>query len=195
MASIVKDPNGHKRVLFVSDGKRKAIRLGKATMKQVAAFKVKVDALIGQAITGIVDDEVSRWLAGLDRKMFDRLVVVGLVRPRDHHGLTLGALIEAYITGRKADAKARTLINLEQPRKRLLAFFGADKAIRDITEADAEEFYRSQLAEGLAVNTVRRTCGRRSSFSGMPSASACSSATRSRTSRQPSAATRTASSS
>src|SRR5262249_23467193 len=66
--------------------------------------------------------------------------------------------------GRKADAKPRTLINLDQARKRLLAFFGADKPIRDITEADAEEFYRSQLAEGLAPNTVRRTCGRAKQF-------------------------------
>jgi len=46
MATIGNDPNGHKRILFVaSDGKRKTIRLGKATMKQATAFKVKVEAL------------------------------------------------------------------------------------------------------------------------------------------------------
>jgi hypothetical protein len=36
------------------------------TTKQATAFKVKVEALIGQTITGVVDDEVSRWLASLD---------------------------------------------------------------------------------------------------------------------------------
>jgi integrase len=43
-------------------------------------------------------------------------------------------------------------------------FFGADKPLRDVTEADAEEFYRWQLAEGQAPNTVRRTCGRAKQF-------------------------------
>lgn len=41
MASVIADPNGRKRILFVaSDGSRKAIRLGKATAKQADAFKV-----------------------------------------------------------------------------------------------------------------------------------------------------------
>jgi integrase len=165
MASIGNDPNGHKRILFVApDGKRKTIRLGKVTMKQATAFKVKVEALIGQTITGVADDEVSRWLAGLDAERYGRLAAVGLVRPRERDGQTLGALLDGYIAGRHADAKPRTLINLDQARKYLIAFFGADKTVRDITEADAEEFYRRQLAEGLALNTVRRTCGRAKQF-------------------------------
>ena len=46
MATIGNDPNGFKRILFVApDGKRKTIRLGKATMKQATAFKVKVEAV------------------------------------------------------------------------------------------------------------------------------------------------------
>src|SRR5262245_44379727 len=165
MATIGNDPNGFKRILFVApDGKRKTIRLGKATAKQATAFKVKVEALIGQIITGVADDEVSRWLTGLDAQLYGRLVAVGLAKPREGDGQTLGALIDGYIAGRRADAKPRTLINLDQARKRLVTFFGADKPIRDITEADAEEFYRSQLAAGLAVNTVRRTCGRAKQF-------------------------------
>ena len=64
MASIVDDPNGRKRIQFVAgDGRRKPIRLGKVTTKQAEAFKVKVEALIGQMITGVADDEVSRWRA------------------------------------------------------------------------------------------------------------------------------------
>jgi integrase len=165
VATIGNDPNGFKRILFVApDGKRKTIRLGKVTMKQATAFKVKVEALVGQAITGVADDEVCRWLTGLDAEIHGRLAAVGLVRPRECDGQTLGALIDGYIAGRKADAKPRTLINLDQARKRLVAFFGVDKLIRDITEADAEEFYRWQLAEGLASNTVRRTSGRAKQF-------------------------------
>jgi integrase len=165
MATIGSDPNGHKRILFVApDGKRKTVRLGKATMKQATAFKVKVEALIGQTITGVADDEVSRWLAGLDAEMYGRIAAVGLARPRDHHDLTLGALLDGYIAGREADAKPRTIISFDQARKRLAGFFGADKPLSDITEADAEEFYRWMLANGLAVNTARRTCGRAKQF-------------------------------
>ena len=164
MASIANDPNGFKRVLFVApDGKRKTIRLGKATAKQATAFKVKVEALVSQTITGNLDDEVSRWLAGLDAQVYNRLAAVGLAKPRHSHGQTLGAFIDGYIAGR-TDAKPRTLINLDQARKRLLTFFGADKQIREVTEADAEEFYRWLLAEGLALNTARRLSGRAKQF-------------------------------
>jgi integrase len=165
MATIGNDPNGFKRILFVApDRKRKTIRLGKAMMKQATAFKVKVEALIGQTITGVVDDEVSRWLSGLDAEIYGRLAAVGLVKPRGRDGQTLGALIDGYIAGRAADAKPRTLSNLDQASKRLVAFFGVHKPIRDVTEADAEEFYRWQIGEGLAPNTVRRTCGRAKQF-------------------------------
>src|SRR5262245_7953961 len=106
MATVGNDPNGFKRILFVApDGKRKTIRLGKVTAKQAAAFKVKVEALIGQAITGVADDEVFRWLAGLDAQVYGRLVAVGLAKRREGGGQTLGALLAGYIAGRKADAK------------------------------------------------------------------------------------------
>jgi hypothetical protein len=43
MASVIDDPNGRKRILFAgADRKRHAIRLGKASVKQADAFKVKV---------------------------------------------------------------------------------------------------------------------------------------------------------
>lgn len=165
MASVVKDPNGLKRILFFGPGgTRKAIRLGRVSAKQAGAFKVKLEALIGQIITGTLDDEVSNWLRDLDDETHARLAVLGLVKPRTHQRLTLSGLVESYIAGRKADAKPRTLINLEQARKYLLAFFGAEKAIRDINEVDGEEFYRSLMAKGYASNTVRRACGRAKQF-------------------------------
>ena len=47
MATIGSDANGRKRILFVAgDGTRKTVRLGKVTMKQAEAFKVKVEAVI-----------------------------------------------------------------------------------------------------------------------------------------------------
>ena len=43
MASIVSDPNGYRRILFVAaDGSRKTIRLGKATAKQADALGLEI---------------------------------------------------------------------------------------------------------------------------------------------------------
>lgn len=63
MASIAKDRNGRKRILFVdSDGKRKTIRMGKISMKQAEPFKVRVEALIAGRF-GAIDPETARWVA------------------------------------------------------------------------------------------------------------------------------------
>jgi integrase len=158
MATIGNDPNGLKRILFVApDGKRKTIRLGKATMKQATAFKVKVEALIGQTITGVVDDEVSRWLAGLDAEMYGRLAAVGLAPKRA--SARLGEFLAGYIAQR-TDIKPRTRINLEQARSRLVEFFGADRNLRDITPADADAWAiwlkEQEYADGTAARTIKR---------------------------------------
>src|SRR6516164_2134363 len=160
MATIGNDPNGFKRVLFVAlNGKRKTIRLGKVTMKQATAFKVKVEALIGRTITGVADDEVSRWLAGLDVEMYGRLAAVGLVPPRPKvAAATLGSFLDGYIT-RRTDVKPRTRINLDAAKARLVEFFGANKALANITPGDADNWLlwlRERYANGTAGRTVKR---------------------------------------
>ena len=83
MSSIASDPNGRKRIQFLGpDVSRKTIRLGKASMKQAEAFKVKVDQLLSSKITGILDDETARWIAGLTDRVCDKLASVGLVAHR-----------------------------------------------------------------------------------------------------------------
>lgn len=43
MASISNDPNGRRRILFINPTKdRKTIRLGKVSLRQAEAVKVKV---------------------------------------------------------------------------------------------------------------------------------------------------------
>ncbi len=165
MASIGSDGNGRRRILFVAgDGTRKTIRLGKASQRQAESFKVKVESLIAQGITGSIDDEVSRWLAGLDDLMHARLAAVGLTKPRKSSGdLALGAFIDAYIAGR-SDIKPNTRIGLGQARRNLVAFFGENKPLGDITEGDAEE-YRRYLLGKLSVNTgTGSAVGRNNSF-------------------------------
>ena len=65
MATIGREKNGHKRILFVGDGgRRKTVRLGKCTEKQAEAIKTKIEALVAARITGQQDDEVSRHSTG-----------------------------------------------------------------------------------------------------------------------------------
>jgi integrase len=160
MASITNDPNGRKRIQFVDgEGIRKSIRLGKATVKQAEAFKVKVESLIGGMITGSTDDETSRWLAGLDDRTYSKLTAVGLAKSRNGERAMLAAFIDLYIQGR-SDIKPRTLINVKQVRRLLVGCFGEKCNLRAIGPSEAEDFRLYMLKAGLGENTIRRHIGR-----------------------------------
>jgi len=72
MASVVRDPGGRKRILFVGpDRKRKAIRLGKVSQKVADAVNVKVESLVSAGVTGHLDNETAAWVAALGDVMAD----------------------------------------------------------------------------------------------------------------------------
>ena len=159
MASMISAPNGRKRIQFVAgDRTRKTIRLGKATRRQADGIKVKVEQLVLAAtgITGVVDDETSKWLTGLDEAMYDKLAAVGLVAERK--SMRLGAFLDDYIRGRH-DVKAGTITMYGHTRRNLIEFFGEDKLLRDITPGDADQWRSSLLEQRLGENTARRRCG------------------------------------
>ena len=95
------------RILFVSrDGKRKTIRLGKVSQRTAETVKTKVEALVAAAITGSpIEDEIARWVAGLDSGMADKLAAVGLIGRRRRE--TLKSFLEDYIKSR-SDVKEST---------------------------------------------------------------------------------------
>ena len=164
MASIISDPNGRKRIQFVAgDRSRKTIRLGKATMRQAEAVKVKVEqlALASTGATGVVDEDTVRWLAGLDEVVYDKLAAVGLVAGRE--SMKLGAFLDDYIKSRH-DVKTGTAIMYGQARRNLLGFFGKNKPLRDITPGDADQWRMYLIGQGLADNTVRRRSGMAKQF-------------------------------
>ena len=69
--------------------------MGKATMKQAEAFKVKLEQLVTAIITGVVVDEVARWVADLDDVMYARIFAAGLVKARARQATTLNAFLRS----------------------------------------------------------------------------------------------------
>ena len=161
MASIVNDPNGRKRIQFVDgNGSRKTIRLGKVSTKQAQAAKVKIEQLAAAVMLGHPPDgETARWLADRDDRMYGRLVKAGLATGRTGCGAGIGPFIDGWCD-RKSDAKPQTLVNMKQVRRWLVQFFGENKAMRHVTEADAEDWRSFMSKEGLGDNTIRRHVGR-----------------------------------
>jgi integrase len=158
MASIASDGNGLRRIQFMnSRGQRKAIRLGKASMKQAEAFKVKVEQLVTASLFGHPpDDETCRWLSSLDDVIYDRIAATGLIKARS--SLRLKDFVDGYIKGR-VDVKPGTAIVLSHTRRCLVEHFGAEKCLREITLGDADAFRLYLIGQKLADNTVRRRCG------------------------------------
>jgi integrase len=172
MASMGQDPGGRRRILFVAgDGSRKTVRLGKASKKQAEAFKIKLENLVtGRFTTGGIDDETARWVAGLEDGMYAKLVAVGLLEPRASAPPApappepcLGELLDGYIQARD-DLKPNTRIVLSQSRRNLIAFFGPDKPLKEITDYDAEEWVRYLKRQGLSEGTIRKRTGNAKQF-------------------------------
>jgi len=165
MASIGKDLNGKKRILFYAqDRKRKTIRIGKATQRQAEAVCLRVENLIAAKIGGHVpDDATSRWLSEIDEGLRQKLVKVGLVDVQESSKETIGGFIDAYIAMR-TDVKPRTKDLYEQTRRSILQYFYADRSLSSITAGDADAWLFFLKEQGLDQNTIRRRCGRAKQF-------------------------------
>jgi len=165
MASISRETNGRKTIQYMApDGKRRSIRLGKVSQRAAEAVRTRVEHLVGACITGhAIDDESSRWVAGLDTKLHDKLSAVGLIQKRD--SLTLSSFLDSYIKSR-TDVKPSTATVYGHTRRNLIEHFGADNSLRDITPGDADDWRLSLIRQDLADNTVRRRCGIAKQFFG-----------------------------
>ena len=172
MASLSKDKSGNRTIQFVAgDRKRRSIRLGKMPQKAAETIKAKVESLSAAAISQTSwDAETAAWVGKLESLLYDKLAKVGLLPVRAAaEKSTLGAFLEAYITGR-SDVKGTTESNYRQTKRCLVEYFGAQKPLADVTSGDADEWRRWMVAgevraDGAVVrkklgdNTVRRRCG------------------------------------
>lgn len=170
MASISKDAKGNKRVIFVdTDGKRRAIHIGKMPQAGALEIKTKVEHLVAAKTSRCPwNAPTAQWVADIDRWLADKLATVGLIPRREsaeskRAGTHLGDFVKAYIAGREADSKPNTLANLRQAERFLIQHFGTNKAIGDVTPGDADD-YRRWLAGKVGDNTARRHLGRAKQF-------------------------------
>jgi integrase len=159
MASITREPNGRRTIQFVgSDGKRRSIRLGKVSQRLAESVQVLVEHLAAAQLTGgALDGETARRVAELDMRLADKLAAVGLIPKRQR--ATLGPFLDSYI-GSRADVKGSTATVYGHTRRCLVAHFGAERPLHEITAGDADAWRLWLLDhEKLADNTVRRRCG------------------------------------
>lgn len=159
MASISKDPNGRRRLLFFDgNGNRKTIRLGKVSQRHAMAFKVRLEDLVAAMRIGHApSEETTHWLTALDDETYDKLHKAGLVQQRG--SATLGQFTRDYIDGRH-DIKPSTRINMDRARAYLLEHFAPDTSLRAISEGDAEDWKQHMVRSGRADNTIRKAAGR-----------------------------------
>ncbi len=164
MATIGKDPNGRKRILFVDqDAKRKTVYLGKASLRQAMAFKVRFENLLAGRFGGL-DTQTAEWLNALPDDVHAKLARLDLASPRQSaQKTTLGPFIEQYIRSR-VDLKQRSKWMLQQAQRSLIDYFGADKPLGNINEADAELWRLSMVEQGLADATIRKRCAHAKQF-------------------------------
>jgi len=162
MASVSRDANGTKRVLFTDgDGERKSVRLGKASAKAADAFRLRIEALNTARITGIPwDAELSAWVRDLPDVIHARLVRVGMVKPRIKAEVaTLANLLDRFDAA--AVVKPATKAAYRQTTGSLRAHFGGDTAATAITPAEADKWHKAitEATEGekaLAPATVSK---------------------------------------
>jgi hypothetical protein len=163
MASISDDGNGRKRILFIDgSGDRKAIRLGKISVRMAEKIKIMVEALNAARTANCSPDrETAAWVADLGDDLHTKLAAVGLTTPR--RMARLGEFLDAFIDNRRSTAAPNTIKNLEQAKRRLVEFFGPDRDMRIITLTDADE-WASALAKNYAPATAGRTIKRARQF-------------------------------
>ncbi len=161
MASLANDPNGRRRLIVTLGGRRHTIRLGKLQKRDAQTIRVHVENLAAAKLRGrAVPDETAIWLGRLDTTLRGKLEKVGLLRPGPSGPTpTLGQWLDTYVAMR-TDVKPTTRTVYGRVRGHLLAYFGPDRLLKDITPGDADGFaLYLRTTAGLAENTARRHMG------------------------------------
>lgn len=173
MASLIKRPNGTKLVQFADPftKDRRTLRLGKMTTKQGNGFREKLEKLIAGRKSGTaLEPSVTEWVRDLDDSTANKLAEWGLIKKRVKVALQrneagevidprcLGPFLDQYFA-KRADVKPATQTVYRRVKRHLIAHFGLEKRLDEITSGDADDWQLYLKGKGLAENTVRRHIG------------------------------------
>lgn len=146
----------------MSPTERPTIRLGKVTSREAETARRHIERLYTSKLSGEpLDAATASWLAEMPATVYGRLVRAGLVKGKTATTMpTLAAWLETYITGR-SDITSGTLKNYRHAQSDLLAYFGGDKLLSDITSGAADDFAvwlrtERHLSEGTSRRRARR---------------------------------------
>ena len=157
MASVSRDANGTKRVLFTDgNGKRRTIRLGSVSVKAAESVKLRVEALNAARITGTpIDSDLAAWIRDLPDAMHARLARVGLIEPRESATeVTLDELLNRF--EQSLVVKSTTQAAYRQATGSLREHLGGDAPVRSITPAHADRWRKAIADSKLAPATVAK---------------------------------------
>jgi integrase len=168
MASIIKEPNGRRRIEFlVPDPElpRQRIRLGKMNQRNAEAIKTKIEHLIAASVSGCGwDNDLSAWVARIGDDLADKLAELKLIPPRDRIICPgLKTFVESLRDSRP-NLKPNTRRNYDQTIRRMSGYFGDDRKLDSISCGDADQWRDQMLKDGLAPATVGREIKRARQF-------------------------------
>ena len=109
------------------------------------------------ATTPLPRDDTTRWLAGVDDSLHEKLARVDLVQPRIK--ATLHGWLEQYLADHEDDMKPESIRKLKQTKTKLLAFFGDGLELRKITVQDAADWRKFLKGLPLSEATIKIHCG------------------------------------
>lgn len=158
MASIAKDRNGTRRILFVApDGRRPTIRLGKVSQRAAESIKYRVEQLLEALnLKRPMEADLAQWVTDLEPWLAKRLAAAGLIaNPEAKAAATLGPFLTDFVE-RRIDVKPATKEVWSQVVRNLEDHFGGDRDLADVTEADAEDFKMYLVGQKLAPTTVAK---------------------------------------
>ena len=166
MASIVKEPNGRRRIEFTLPGQpRQKIRLGKVNQRNAEGVKTKVESLISAMISGCGwDCDTAEWVGKVGDDLADKLAAARLIPQRDRIVCPPLKKFAEALRDSRPNLKPNTLRNYDQTIRRLVAHFGENRALDSISCGDADGWRDQMLTDGLALATVGREVKRARQF-------------------------------
>jgi integrase len=159
MASVVNDPNGRKRILFVApDESRKAIRLGKCDRKTAEGICRHVEALLASKIgCQPIPRDTAAWIAEIGMALKEKLIAVGLLEPVQR--FTVDEFLTNWLAAKKAAGhKPASLLAWGQTVNALRDQFGG-RWLTTLAYGDGEALRTAMQGRGLRSTTIHKRLG------------------------------------